>query len=139
MSKLDEVLDVLSRAEDDPDRVSAHGYRDALRAAVVHVESLEAQLRSAEAFHRVAVNQRDAAWAERGPWPSEGTWSVFAEKVVRERDTTQIKLAAVLRAAWQLINELGDARREMGLDLPQEFEKVYQHTDRLVDVIVGKG
>ena len=138
MSKFDEILDVLARSEDDPDRVSPHGYRDALRAAVFHIESLEAQLRAGEAFHRVAVNQRDAARAERGPWPSEGTWSVFAEKVVRERDAAQLKLSSVLRAAWQLINALGDARREMGLDLPAEVEAAYRSADRLVDVIMGK-
>jgi len=138
MPKFDEVLDVLARSEDDPDRVSPGGYRDALHAAVVHVESLEAQLRAAEAFHRVTTNQRDSAWAERGPWPSEGTWSVFAEKVVRERDEAQAKLSSVLRAAWQLLNGLGDARREMGLDLPGELEGVYQRADRLVDVIMGR-
>lgn len=138
MPKFDEVLDVLARSEDDPDRVSPHGYREALRAAVAHVESLEAQLRASEAFHRVAVNQRDVARAERGPWPNEGTWSVFAEKVVRERDEAQSKLSSILRAAWQLVNDLGDARRLMGLDFPAEVESAYRSADRLVEVIMGK-
>jgi len=138
MPKFDEVRDVLARSEDDPDCVSPHGYRDALRAAVAHVECLEAQLRAAEAFHRVAVNQRDAARAERGPWPSEGTWSVFAEKVVRERDDALNKLSSVLRASWLVINELGDARRRLGLDMPAEVESAYRAADRLVEVIMGK-
>lgn len=138
MSKFDEVLDVLARSEEGSDRVSPEGYRDALRAAVSHVECLEAQLRAAEAFHRVAVNQRDAARAERGPWPSEGTWSVFAEQVVRERDDARNKLSSVLRASWLVINELGDARRRLGLDLPSEVESAYRAADRLVEVIMGK-
>jgi hypothetical protein len=138
MPKFDEVLDVLARSEENAVAVSAQGYRDALRAAVAHVESLEAQLRAAEAFHRVAVNQRDVARAERGPWPGEGTWSVFSEKVVKERDEARNKLSAVLRASWQLINDLGDARRLMGLDFPPEVEAATRSADRLVSVIMGK-
>lgn len=138
MLKFNDVLDALARSEDDVDRVSPYGYRECLRAAVAHVESLESQLRAAEAFHRVAVSERNAAQAERGPWPHEGNWSVFAEKVVRERDAAREKLSDILSACWQVINELGDARRMLGLDLPSEVESAYQAADRLVDVIMGK-
>lgn len=60
------------------------------------------------------------------------------ERAATEETDVILKLGAVLRASWDLINETGDARRSLGIDAPPELENVYRASERLADVILGK-
>lgn len=61
-------------------------------------ERLQTALANAHARADAAERALPPA-AERGPWPGEGTWSVFAEKVVEERDEARRRLAALAEVA----------------------------------------
>jgi hypothetical protein len=77
------------------------------------------------------------AMSERGPWPHEGNWSVFAEKVVAERDTLERLCFDLQAAAWDVVLELSDARREMGLDFPDELAATYERCGKLEEALLA--
>ena len=43
--------------------------------------------------------------SERGPWPGQGTWSVFAERVVAERDAAEQALAQCVDALRRALHD----------------------------------
>ena len=74
--------------------------------------------------------------SERGPWPHEGNWSVFAKKVVAERDELERLCFDLQAAAWDLALEISDTRRRMGLDFPDELATTYNLYGRLEEVLL---
>jgi len=40
-------------------------------------------------------------------------------------------------AAWDVVLELSDARREMGLDFPDELAVTYEHCNRLEEMLLA--
>ena len=75
--------------------------------------------------------------SERGPWPHEGNWSVFAERVVAQRDELERLYFDLQAAAWDVVLELSDARREMGLDFPDELAATYERCGRLEEALLA--
>ena len=66
----------------------------------------------------------------------EGSWSDYDEKVAEERDELERLCFDLQAAAWDVVLELSDARREMGLDFPDELAAAYERCGKLEETLL---